>query len=286
MKIKQFVVFLLLVASGLTEANALTFGDALKKREISYQVVAIPGPRRMLLKIKNLLHRERRVELEAGRFFHHSSSTQPFVISRPVAIDLDPGEEREIPIRAYCGSASAKAPLVGQEFKTTDLGSKNLCDVLNMMSKYHIVSENLYQDIIWFYTNKFNVATIYTTDVDGALLGMVQKYICEKEGLKLPKYNLNYAPSASGDVLEFSGRPETIVGKFELKLEQRTDLHVKVLDAQGKQVELVEVHVDQPAGEIEIPMAIGISNYKLGDYTICVSDEHGNIISSMPVTVS
>jgi hypothetical protein len=61
---------------------------------------------------------------------------------------------------------------------------------------------------------------------------------------------------------------------------------VKVLDAQGKQVELVEVHVDQPAGEIEIPMAIGISNYKLGDYTICVSDEHGNIISSMPVTVS
>lgn len=286
MKIKQFVVFLVLVASGLTEANAITFGDALKKREIRYQVVAIPGPRRMLLKIKNLLSSRRRVELEAGRFFTCNSATQPFVISRPVAIELDPGEEREIPIRAYCGFATAHIPDIGQEFKSTNLGNKNLCDVLNMVSKYHIVSENLYQQIIWFYTNKFNIAAVYSADVDRELLGLVLKYICDKEEIKVPKYNISYAAAPSGDALEFSGRPETIYGNIELALHKRSDLHVKVLDAQGNQVELIEVHVDQPAGELEIPIALRISEYKLGEYTVCVSDEHGAIVGSMPVTVS
>lgn len=286
MKIKQFVVCLVLVASGLTEAYAITFGNAVKKQEVSYEVVATPGPRRMLLKIKNLFKSERRIELEAGRFFHHSSSTQPFVISRPMAIELDPGEEREIPIRAYCGFASAGTPKAGQEFKTTEMGSKNLCEVLNMMSKYHIVSEALYQNVIWFYTNKKQIASVYATDVSMEMLGMVQKYICDKEGLMLPKYNINYAPSESGDLLEFSGLPQTIVGKFEIKLDQRTDIHVKVFDAHGKQVELIEVHLDQPAGEFDIPVVLDIKNYQLGEYSICVSDEQGNVIGSMPVTVS
>ncbi len=286
MKITQFVLVLVLVASGLTEANAITFGDALKNREIQYSVVAIPGPRRMLLKIKNLIHSQRRVELEAGRFFHHSSKVQPFVISRPVAIDLDPGEEREIPIRAYCGFATAGVAMTGAEFKRTDLGKKNLCDVLNLMNNYHIVSERLYQNVIWFYTNRFQVATVYSSDIDKELLENVQKFICNKEGLALPKYNISYAPALSGDVLEYSGKPETIDSKIEIKLAQRSDLHVKVLDAQGNQIELIEVHINQPAGEIEIPIALRISDYKLGDYTICVSDENGNVVGTLPVLVS
>ena len=158
--------------------------------------------------------------------------------------------------------------------------------MLNMVSKYHIVSENLYQQIIWFYTNKFNIAAVYSADVDRELLGLVLKYICDKEEIKVPKYNISYAAAPSGDALEFSGRPETIYGNIELALHKRSDLHVKVLDAQGNQVELIEVHVDQPAGELEIPIALRISEYKLGEYTVCVSDEHGAIVGSMPVTVS
>ncbi len=286
MKNKQFVFSLLLLVVGLMDVNARTFGEAVKRNEVKYEVVAIPGPRRMLLKIKNLLSRQTRVNLEAGRLFYNSPTVQPFVVSRPVAIELDPGEEREVALQAFCGNSTASCPKENQKFNRTEMGPENLSAVLQMMDKNRIVGNSLYQQVIWFYTNKHQLASVCSYDVDMKNIQKVQQFICNKEGLKMPTYRIKYSPAQTGDELEFSGRPDEIEGNLRLKLEGRSDLHVQVLDAQGKQVELIEVHLDQPAGLVELPINLRVVGYALGDYTVAVSDERGNILGSMPVKVS
>jgi hypothetical protein len=286
MKNKQFFLSLLLLAVGLMDVNARSFGDAIKRNEIKYEVVAIPGPRRMLLKIKNLLSRQTRINVEAGRFFYNSPTVQPFVVSRPVAIELDPGEEREVALQAFCGNSSAKCPQENQKFNKTEMGPANLSAVLQIMDKNRIVGNNLYQHVIWFYSNKHQLASVYSYDVDLKNIQKVQQFICDKEGLKMPAYRIKYSPSSTGDELEFSGRPDEVEGKLKLKLDNRSDLHVQVFDAQGKQVELLEVHLDQPAGIVELPVIVRVVDYALGDYTVAVSDESGKVLCSMPVKVS
>jgi hypothetical protein len=49
---------------------------------------------------------------------------------------------------------------------------------------------------------------------------------------------------------------------------------------------LLEVHLDQPSGLVELPVVLRVVGYDLGDYTVAVSDESGNILGSMPVRVS
>lgn len=286
MKIKQFVFGLLLLLVGLMDLQARSFGEAIKKNEISYEVVAIPGPRRMLLKIKNLLKRDTRVNLEAGRFFYNSSAVQPFVVSRPVAIDLDAGEEREVALQAFCGNSSAACPKENQKFNRTEMGPANLSAVLQMMDKNRIVGRSLYQHVIWFYSNNHQLASVCTFDVDSNNIKKVQQFICQKEGLKMPTYSIKYKTAATGDELEFSGRPDEINGNFNFRLENRSDLHIQVFDAQGKQVELLEVHLDQPAGKVSLPVTLSVANYPLGDYTVAVSDESGKLLESIPVKVS
>jgi hypothetical protein len=286
MKNKQFVFSLLLLAVGLMDVHARSFGEAVKRNEVKYEVVAIPGPRRMLLKIKNLLSRQTRVNLEAGRFFYNSPTVQPFVVSRPVAIELDPGEEREVALQAFCGNSSARCPMVDQKFNKTEMGPANLSAVLQMMDKNRIVGNSFYQQVIWFYTNKHQLASVCSYDVDMKNIQKVQQFICNKEEIKMPTYKIKYSPPLTGDELEFSGRPDEIEGNLKFKLENRSDLHVQVLDAQGKQVELLEVHLDQPSGLVELPVVLRVVGYDLGDYTVAVSDERGNILGSMPVRVS
>jgi hypothetical protein len=286
MKNKQFVFSLLLLVVGLMDVNARSFGEAVKRNEVKYEVVTIPGPRRMLLKIKNLLSRQTRVNLEAGRFFYNSPTVQPFVVSRPVAIELDPGEEREVALQAFCGNSSARCPMVDQKFNKTEMGPANLSAVLQMMDKNRIVGNSLYQQVIWFYTNKHQLASVCSYDVDMKNIQKVQQFICNKEAIKMPTYKIKYSPPLTGDELEFSGRPDEIEGNLKFKLENRSDLHVQVLDAQGKQVELLEVHLDQPSGLVELPVVLRVVGYNLGDYTVAVSDERGNILGSMPVRVS
>jgi len=286
MKIKQFVFGLLLLVVGLMELPARSFGEAIKKNEISYEVVAIPGPRRMLLKVKNLLKRDTRINLEAGRFYYNSSAVQPFVVSRPVAIDLDAGEEREVALQAFCGNSSATCPKENQKFNRTEMGPVNLSAVLQMMDKNRIVGRSLYQHVIWFYSNNHQLASVCTYDADSNNIKKVQQFICQKEGLKMPTYSIKYKTATTGDELEFSGRPDEINGNFNFRLKNRSDLHIQVFDAQGKQVELLEVHLDQPAGKVNLPIALSVANYPLGEYTVAVSDESGKLLESIPVKVS
>jgi hypothetical protein len=286
MKRTQTVFSLLLVAAGFMDGNARSFGDALKRNEIKFEVVSVPGPRRMLLKIKNLLNRDTRVSLEPGRFFHNTPSVQPFVISRPVAIELDAGEEREVPIRAFCGNSSARCPTMNQRFNKTEMGPANLTEILQMMDKNRIVGDNLYQQVIWFYSNKHQLAAINSYDADEASINKVLQFICEKERLKMPAYTIKYKPAATGDELQFSGRPDEVEGKLKFNLGNRSDLHIQVLDSLGKQIALLEVHLDQPAGLVELPVTLRVVDYPLGDYIVAVSDESGKVLGSMPVKVS
>ena len=286
MKSYSIMIGLLLVATGLTELNARSFGEALKRKEIKYEVVSVPGPRRMLLRIKNLLKREARIDVEPGRFFYNTSAVQPFVVSRPIALEMEPGEEREVAVRAYCGNATAACPSTNQDFTRTELGPENLCATLQMMAKNQIVGEGLYQQVIWFYSNKHQIASVFSGDADENSIQLVRQFICKKEDLKLPQYHLKYAQASSGDELEFSGRPDEVFGKLNIKIEQRSDLQIRVLDAGGNQIQLLQVHLNQPAGEFEFPVLVSVTDYPLGEYTIAVCDERGNVLSSMPVVVS
>jgi hypothetical protein len=285
MKTKQIILVLACVLSQALTVDAASFGSALKNREIKFEVKAVNGPRRMLLKIKNLLKKETEVTLEAGRFFYTDGEIQPFVISRNMIVMLDPGEETEVPIRGYCGNSSWGCPMLNQKFGRTSMGPDNLCNTLEMMNTKRIVDESLYQQVIWFYTNKHQIGAIYSSTSDSLTNLSVVRFICSNESIRPPQYRIKYRPATSGDELEFSGVPDVVEGSIQFNLEQAANVSLKVCDKDGKSVEMLGVYLNQTEGEIEIPINIDVSKFPLGHYTVKAVDDSGQVLAHKDIQV-
>lgn len=287
MKTNAILPMLIFSCLMFTESFASSFGGALKNKEISYFVdVPSDGPRRMRLKIKNLLKRANRVTVESGRFFHTADGTQPMVVARPVAILLDPAEEREVYVDPYCGFSSWSGPSVGQTFNRTTMGPANLLEILTFMNQNKIVSSGLYQSVIWFYTNQHQIASVYAYDVDSLTVKTVRSLICKREKIKDAWYNITYRPAASGDPLEFSGDPDKINGTFNFNLEERSNLKVELHDAAGELKEVLHVYLNVAEGANAIPLEFDRGEHAIGKYLVKVINDKGETLAAKEIDVS
>ena len=285
MKTTQLILVLACVLSQAVPADAKSFGTALKNNEIKFDLKATEGPRRVLLKIKNLLKKEQEVNIEAGRFFYTDGNIQPFVISQNIIVMLDAGEETEVPIGGFCGNSSWGCPKLNQKFSKTNLGPENLCKTLEMMNNKRIVDERLYQSVIWFYTNNHQIGSVYSSNSDSLTNLSVMRFICKNENIKPAQYRIKYKPAASGDDMEFSGVPDVIEGALQFNLQQASNVSLKVCDKDGKSVEVLGVYLNQTEGEIEIPLSIDVSKFPLGSYTVKAVDDFGQELAHKDIQV-
>jgi hypothetical protein len=281
------IVCFLALACGQVSAQRVSFGDALKRKLVEYKVKAGNlANRRMLITLKNKRQDALAVELEAGRIFlPDDKNSQPFVVTHAVAMNLDKGEEKAFWVDACCGNSSAKSPKDDLMFSNTRMGQPHLLATLELMDKQKVVSHSLYQNVIWHFTNKHQIASVFTHDSDSSINNLVMKTICKLENIRPSWYNLSYVAAASGDAMEFSGIPEAIHGNLVFINPSRENLQVELTDSVGSVINTLEMFVDYPAGNSKIPVELNVSDLSKGKYFIRVKNEKSRILKDWEIDV-
>jgi hypothetical protein len=281
------IVCFLVLACGQARAQRLSFGDALKRKLVEYKVKAGNlANRRMMITVKNNRQDALNVELEAGRtFLPDDKFSQPFVVTHAVAMNLDKGEEKAFWIDACCGNSSASAPRNELTFSSTKMGSEQLLTTLQLMDKHKVVSHSLYQNVIWHFTNKHQIASVFAHESDSVTNNLIMKTICTLENIRPSWYSLKYAAAASGDAMDFSGIPESIQGRLEFINPSRENLQVELTDISGKVINALEMFVDYPAGNSTIPVALNVSDLPKGTYFIRVVNEKNRVLKDWEIDI-
>ena len=288
MKTKSFIALIMLGISLNMQAQTIQFGDALKKRFVEFKVKAeYSGNRRMKLHVKNRRREDLAINLESGRIFMpETGNIQPFVVTRPVAIRLDPEEEKDIWVEAVCGNSSASSHKEGLNFVETKMGSDFLIKTLNTMNDEKVISNSFYQNVVWHFTNKHQIGSIYSDRDDRLTEQKVTNLICQLEGIKSSWYKIKYEAAASGDEMEFSGRPINASGVLQFYNPERENLAVQITDTQGNVMNTVELYVNQPAGNTSIPIGINIGQFQTGKYVVRVVNEKNKVLKNWDIDVS
>lgn len=288
MKTKSLLALIMLGISLNMQGQSIQFGDALKKRFVEFKVEAkYSGNRRMKLHLKNRKKENLAVNLESGRMFMpETGNVQPFVVTRPVAIRLDPNEEKDIWVEAVCGNSGASSPKEGLNFVETKMGSDFLIQTLHIMNYERVISKSFYQNVVWHFTNKHQIGSIYSDSDDSLTQQKVTNLICQLEGIKSSWYKIKYEASASGDDMEFSGRPMNASGVLQFYNPERENLAVQITDNQGNVINTVELYVNQPAGNTSIPIGINIGQFQTGKYVVRVVNEKNKVLKNWDIDVS
>lgn len=266
---------------------AVNFGTAMQEKMISYEVNADNRlAAKMKVKIRNRRAKKTTIRMEPGRIFYPSVvNVQPFVVAREALIALDPDEEKDVWVFARCGNSRAKAPTDSLPFLQTAMGNREMVDALEMMNAMQIESMQFYQNVIWFFTNKLDIAAVHAVDMAEAEQMQVVRELCRKNQLDLPKYKKKYKTAESGNDMEFSGIPEKLEANVELVLLKASDLQIKLVDEQGNTVRLLGVRNLLPAGVHTIPVDIDLLTLQAARYTLRITDANGIVVHSMLVEV-
>jgi len=288
MKTKSFLALILLGISLNMQAQTIQFGDALKKRFVEFKVKAeYSGQRRMKLHLKNRKKENLAVNLESGRMFMPvAGNVQPFVVTRAVAIRLEPQEEKDIWVEAVCGNSGAGSPKEGLNFVETKMGSDFLIKTLQTMNDEKVISKSFYQNVVWHFTNMHQIGSIYSESDDSLTQQKVTNLICLLEGIKSSWYKIKYEAAASGDEMEFSGRPINASGVLQFYNPERENLAVQITDTKGNVMNTIELYINQPAGNTSIPIGINIGQFQTGKYVVRVVNEKNIVLKNWDIDVS
>jgi hypothetical protein len=153
------------------------------------------------------------------------------------------------------------------------------------MNEEKVISHGMFQNVIWHFTNKHQIASVFSNEVDKTTTDKIHRAICKLENIKPSWYKISYAASQNGDNLQFSGIPEIVHGNLEFVNPTRKNLNVEFTDASGKVINTLEVYIDYPAGNTKIPVKLNVSNLSKGDYIIRVVDENNRILKDWKVDV-
>lgn len=283
-KIKLMVVMTgWMITTASFGSTMVTFEDAIKRGLISYQVSTdYAANRSMELEINNNSNNPVNVQLEAGRIFYATQDIQPYVVTRPSIIALAPHAQDEVMIYARCGNSSAKSPSLETRFGKTNMGPPLLVQALNDLNNLRINNNALAQQVVWHYTNGHSLNSIIVySDNEKELL----KRICDNENAEFPWYQKHYAPSQTGNDLDFSNIPTLIQGDMKLVLTKPTNVQVKLYNSEGKSVKTISAFLNQPAGQCTIPLNINLSDIATGDYKIVIENDAGVKIDERSIAV-
>ena len=199
---------------------------------------------------------------------------------------LDPEEEKDVWVEAVCGNSGAQSPREGLNFVETKMGSDFLIKTLNTMNDEKVISNSFYQNVVWHFTNKHQIGSIYSDRDDSLTEQKVTNLICQLEGIKSSWYKIKYEAAASGDEMEFSGRPINASGVLQFYNPERENLAVQITDTQGNVMNTVELYVNQPAGNTSIPIGINIGQFQTGKYVGRVVNEKNKVLKNWDIDVS
>jgi hypothetical protein len=264
-------------------ATLVTFEDAMQRGLISYKITTdYVANRSMDLELNNNSNNPINVQLEPGRIFYSSQDIQPYVVTRPSIIALEPHGQEDVMIYARCGNSSARSPGHDTKFSRTSMGAPLLVQALTELSNRRINDNYLAQQVVWHYTNGHSLNTIIAdNDKEKEFL----KWICKNENVEFPWYQKHYAPSQTGNDMEFSNVPTLIQGEMQVVLTQPSNLQVKLYDQEGKSIKTIYAILNQAAGQCTIPLNINLSDIAKGDYKIVIENDAGVKIDERSVAV-
>lgn len=289
MKQKTLSVLLAcIVLAGNVHATSVKFGKALKENKISFDVT--PGGdqlRNMALAIKSTTTEPIRVELESGRIFDpENTSLQPYVVTRPAVITLEPNESKTIYLHARCGNSSRRGfPNVEDEFPNTRMGSPELVATLMDMNRYRITDAGFYQNVVWHYTNGHGISAVNGTSTDAQVRKAIIEGICQRDNKAKANYSKTYKPAASGNDMEFSGMVDKIYADMNVVLEESADLKVALVDQNGQTVKIIGYFMQQPVGRFSLPVELFPDDNLNGSYSITLTDQNNKTLEQLPIQI-
>jgi hypothetical protein len=264
-------------------ATLVTFEDAIQRGLISYKITTDNvANRSMDLELNNNSNNPINVQLEAGRIFYSTQDIQPYVVTRPSIIALEPRGQEDVMVYARCGNSSARSPGHDTKFGRTSMGAPLLVQALTELSNRRINDIYLAQQVVWHYTNGHSLSTIIAdNDKEKEFL----KWMCKNENTDFPWYQKHYAPSQTGNDMEFSNIPTLIQGEMQVVLTQPSNIQVKLYDQEGKSIKTIYAILNQSAGQCTIPLKINLSDIAKGDYKIVIENDAGVKIDERSVAV-
>ena len=183
--LKLLVVMLgCIISTASFGATLVTFEDALHRGLISYKVTSdYVANRSMDLELNNNSNNPINVQLEAGRIFYSTQDIQPYVVTRPSIIALEPHGQEDVMVYARCGNSSARGPAHDTKFTRTSMGAPLLVNALTELNNRRINDIYLAQQVVWHYTNGHSLNSIIAdNDKEKEFL----KWICENENVDFP----------------------------------------------------------------------------------------------------
>lgn len=288
MKAKFMSVLLAcIVLAGTVDATTVRFGNALKERKITFDVK--PGGdlyRNMAVEIKSSSNEPIRVELEAGRVFEpENAGVQPYVVTRPAVVALNPQESKTIYLYARCGNSKNRCPGSKDEFPGTRMGSAEMVATLNEMNRFRVTDPSFYQNVVWHYTNGNSISALNGADADPQVRKAIVDGICLRENKANAKYSKTYKPAASGNDMEFSGVVDKIFTNMNIVLEEPADLKVALLDEHGETVKIIGYFMQQPVGQFTLPIELLPEGYQQGTYSITLTDQNNKTLDQLPIQI-
>ena len=276
-----------IVLSGTVDATTVKFGKALKEQKVTFEVV--PGGAflwNMGIEIKSIDNQPIDIELEVGRIFDaFEPGIQPYVVTRPAIIALDPQESKTIYLHARCGNSSAGIPTKSHHFNRTRMGPDEMITTLKEMNQFRITETSFYQKVVWHYTNGHSISTLSYLDTDPMIQKAIVDGICRRDQKAKADYSKTYKPAASGSDMEFSGEVDKIHANMQVVLEEPADLRVALLDKNGQTVKVIGYFMQQPTGKFFLPIELIPESHLKGDYTISLTDQNNKTLEQVPIQI-
>lgn len=276
-----------IMLTGPLAATDLNFGDALRRGFIRFDVH--PGGdrhRSMGINVQNTSGTTIDITLETGRIFYpREPNVQPYVVTRPAIITLDPGETEEVLLHARCGNSSAAGASAGSNFTRTAMGSAPMIATLQDMNRHRISDNFFYQNVVWHYTNNHELASVSSSGTNIQVYNSIMKGICERERKTLAQYNKTFKPAPSGDELEFSGVVDRIKSSFNVVLENPADLRIALIDDNGNTVKVLGYYMQTPEGAFEAPVDFEPTGINPGAYRLSLINQNNETIEQIEVQI-
>lgn len=288
MKKKSLVILAAcIMLASQAHSESVTFGKALQENLIGFDVdPGGDGQRNMKIKIKSRGKNKMVVKLEPGRIFYADmNNIQPYVVTRPSMIALEPGETEEVLLNARCGNASAGTPKKDVEFSKTAMGPKDLVETLTQMNQYRVTDRNFFQSVVWHYTNNHSISAIQPGQTDTMVYQSIVKGICLRDNKQKANYNTIFKPSESGDDMQFSGVVDKISAKMNVVLENPADLKVALVNSNGETVKIIGFFMNQPSGQFNLPVNLSAEGIAHGDYSINLTDQDNKTLDQIQIQI-
>ena len=276
-----------IMLAGPLAATNVNFGDALRRGLVRFEVEpGGDGYRSMGINVQNISPSPINVTLETGRIFHAiEPNIQPYVVTRPAIITLNPGETEEVFLHARCGNSSASSAHNGTHFTRTNMGSDAMVATLQDMNRHRVSSDMFYANVVWHYTNNHDLSSIVYSDTDEKVYNAIMRGICERENKSQARYEKTFKPAQSGDDLEFSGMVDRIKSDFNVVLEEAADLKVALLDNDGNTVKVLGYFMQVPVGTFNAPIDFEPSGIQRGEYKLSLVNQDNETIEQIPVNI-